>query len=124
MNITKIMEKRYSTKAFDSSKKISDEIWKQIEDSLRLAPSSVNSQPWHFIIAETSEGKERMTLATKEKFDFNTQKILDSSHTVLFCNKLSLPETYQMHLLDKEEKDGRYPNDEMKQMMMGGRKTL
>ena len=31
MNITKIMEKRYSTKAFDSSKKISDEIWKQID---------------------------------------------------------------------------------------------
>ena len=29
-----------------------------------------------------------------------------------------------MHLLDKEEKDGRYPNDEMKQMMMGGRKTF
>ena len=45
-----------------------------------------------------------MTLATKEKFDFNTQKILDSSHTVLFCNKLSFDsETYQMHLLDKEE---------------------
>lgn len=121
MNLTQALEKRYSTKSFDATKKIPDDVWSQIEDSLRLAPSSTNVQPWHFIIASTEEGKKRITKGTEEPFHFNTSKILDASHVVLFCTKTTVDEAYLQHVLEKEDADGRYKDDEVKQMMHGGR---
>lgn len=42
MNVQDIVQKRYSTKSFDASKKISAEDFAQIEAALRYGPSSVN----------------------------------------------------------------------------------
>ena len=53
MNLIEVMNERYSTKKFDKTKKISDEDMKQITELLRLSTSSVNAQPWHFIIASS-----------------------------------------------------------------------
>ena len=39
---------RYATKKFDPDKKIPDEVWKALEQSLVLAPSSFGMQPWKF----------------------------------------------------------------------------
>lgn len=50
MNITEIVRQRYSTKSFDPSKKIAAENFAHIEAALRNSPSSVNMQPWHFIV--------------------------------------------------------------------------
>ncbi len=36
---------RYATKQFDPSKKIPDDIWKALEESLVLKPSSFGLQP-------------------------------------------------------------------------------
>ena len=52
MNVQDIVQKRYSTKSFDASKKISAEDFAQIEAALRYSPSSVNIQPWHFVITD------------------------------------------------------------------------
>ncbi len=124
MNLINALETRYSTKAFDSHKIIPEEIWSQVEAALRLSPSSTNAQPWHFIIASTTEGKKRLTKGTEGLYAFNSQKILDASHVVLFCSRTDMDEDFLHHILEKEDKDGRYATPELKEMMDGGRKMF
>ena len=59
MNIAKIATTRRTTKAFDPARKLPAEVVDQIETLLRYSPSSVNSQPWHFVIVSSDEGKGR-----------------------------------------------------------------
>ena len=42
MNLTEILNNRYSAKEFDTTKKISDADFEQIKSLLRLSPSSTN----------------------------------------------------------------------------------
>lgn len=109
MNLKDIAEKRYSTKVFDPKRKISTTDFEQIRALLRLSPSSVNSQPWHFIVAHTPEGKTRIRSGTRgEAFSFNDAKLRDASHAILFCVKTGIDDAYLRHLLAREEEDGRF----------------
>ena len=121
MNLIKTLNWRYSTKEFDPNKKVSEEDFKQIKALLRMSPSSTNIQPWHFIIASSDEGKARIAKGTQGFFHFNSKKVTDASHVIVFCSKTSADEDYMLHLLEKEDADGRYPNDEIKQGMHGAR---
>ncbi|MCB5358332.1 oxygen-insensitive NAD(P)H nitroreductase [Vibrio lentus] len=121
MNIVQNAKSRYSTKAFDSSIKLSDEQILAIKELLRLSPSSVNSQPWHFIIASSSSAKERIARATQGDYVFNEQKILNASHVLVLCTKESIDEVYLNLLLENEERDGRFANEEIKQGQRNGR---
>lgn len=121
MNLTHALTKRYSTKSFNPEKKIPVDVWSQVEDALRLSASSTNIQPWHFVIASTEEGKQIITKGTEGPYNFNTQKILDASHVVLFCSMTDVSEDFLQKLLEKEDADGRYKDEEVKQMMHGGR---
>jgi nitroreductase/dihydropteridine reductase len=64
MNIIESLNRRYSVKEFDATKKISNEDFNKIKDLLRLSASSVNGQPWHFVIANTDEGKKQISKST------------------------------------------------------------
>ena len=99
---------RYSCKAFDPSKKISDADFAQLQDILRMTPSSVNTQPWHFIVASTDQGKTRMAKGAQGPFAYNEPKITNASHVILFCVKTELEDAHLEALLDQEEADGRY----------------
>ncbi|MBV0932113.1 oxygen-insensitive NAD(P)H nitroreductase [Marinobacterium weihaiense] len=116
MNITETMQTRYSTKVFDAQRTIPQDKIDQLISALRLSPSSVNSQPWHFIVAATAAGKRRLTRGTQGVFQANERKILDASHVVLFCARTSVEDDYLQHLLETEDADGRFEQDEQKTM--------
>lgn len=122
MNLQETLNWRYTTKEFDTTKKISEEDMAQVKNLLRMSPSSVNLQPWHFIVAETTEGKARMTKGTQGFFHFNEPKITNASAVVLFCSKTSAgaDDAYFKHLLEVQDKDGRFPNEDIKNGMYGG----
>lgn len=124
MNLIEIMNNRYSTKKFDKTKKISQENLNQLKELLRLSASSVNSQPWHFIIASTEEGKKKISKSTQGFFVFNDEKVLDASHVVVLCSRTSMDDDYLQHVLEKEAKDGRFVNDEIKNGMHNARNTF
>ncbi|WP_369049297.1 oxygen-insensitive NAD(P)H nitroreductase [Tenacibaculum sp. UWU-22] len=113
-NIKEVLNWRYSTKSFDKTKKISLENEENIKALLQLSPSSINSQPWHFVIAKTDEGKKRLAKGVSGFFSFNQQKVLNASHVVLFCAKTEIDTLYLQHIVDKEFQDGRYANEEYK----------
>ena len=112
MLLESFLKKRYSTKLFQN-KKIPQDIWQQMEEALRFSASSTNLQPWHFIIADSKAGKERLTKGTVD-YPFNTSKILGSSHVVLFCAKLDAQEPYLLKVLNQEGEDGRFHDEKSK----------
>ena len=91
MSFLEIAQKRYATKAY-RNEKISEAKIKELAEILRLAPSSVNSQPWKFVII----GDEALKADLAAHSFFNEQKIKDASHlVVLFAyDDIAAFETY------------------------------
>ena len=125
-DITYYAKKRQSAKAYDPSKKISAENIEKIKELLRYSPSSVNAQPWHFVIACTEEGKNRVTKGTDNFYPFNSKSILDASHVVVFASRLEATENHLQNVLTQEERDGRFDADPegFKEGMDSGRKMF
>ena len=71
MDIISVALKRHSTKAFDASKKLTAEEAEKIKTLLQYSPSSTNSQPWHFIVASTEEGKARVAKSAAGTYVFS-----------------------------------------------------
>ncbi|WP_439234580.1 oxygen-insensitive NAD(P)H nitroreductase [Lonepinella koalarum] len=114
MNTSVFTAQRYSTKAFDASRKISAGDWENIQDALRQSPSSVNIQPWHFVIGSDDAGKARIAKAFTN-YPFNTNKVLDASHVVVFASRVHASDEFLNAILEQEDKDGRYAKVEDKQ---------
>lgn len=80
MSFLDIAQKRYTTKKYDSSKKIDEHTIEKLKEILRLSPSSINSQPWKFTYVADEEIKSRLA-----EFSLgNREKVLDASHIVIF----------------------------------------
>ncbi|MCK9343786.1 MAG: oxygen-insensitive NAD(P)H nitroreductase [Massilibacteroides sp.] len=124
MNITEALNYRYAVKSFDSTQKISAEDFEQITNILQLSPSSTNLQPWHFIIAKNEEGLKRIAKGANGFYKFNEPKIMDASHAIVFCTKAYADETHLQKILEKEEKDKRFPEAQFKFQMDGARRLF
>ena len=121
MDIVSIALQRYSTKAFDASKKLTAEEAEKIKTLLRYSPSSTNSQPWHFIVASTEEGKARVAKSAAGGYSFNERKMLDASHVVVFCTKIAMDDAWLEKVVDQEDADGRFATPEAKAANHKGR---
>ena len=114
MDIIKALERRYSAKEFDPTKKIDNKTLEDIKILLQKSPSSTNIQPWHFVIATSEEGKSRIAKGTQGFFSFNEKKVLDASAVVVFATRITADETFLNHILEKEDADGRFAQAEFK----------
>ena len=123
-NITEAMSWRYSTKEFDTNKKISAEDFQSLKDILRLSPSSTNIQPWHFVIADDEAGKARIAKGTEGMYEFNDAKVKDASHVIVFCSRVYADDEFLNEVLDKEEADGRFAEPKFKEQMHQTRKMF
>ncbi|MHA1539461.1 MAG: oxygen-insensitive NAD(P)H nitroreductase [Alphaproteobacteria bacterium] len=121
-DITEYAKTRHSAKAFDADKKISDENIKKIKELLRYSASSVNGQPWHFILASSDEAKSKIAQSAEGPYLFNKEAILNASHVVVFCSKLDIEEDFLLRVLEQEDKDDRFKLDpNFKENMHQGR---
>ena len=121
MDIVAAAKKRYSTKAYDPNRRVPEEIMQQIYDVLRNSPSSVNSQPWHFIVASTPEAKARLAKGVQGQFSYNEPKILNASHVILFCTRVDTEGGHLDALLEQEQRDGRFKDEAAKAGQAKGR---
>lgn len=114
MDVALAINRRYAAKSFDPEKKMGGETMEVILSALQNCPSSVNIQPWHFIVADTQSGKRRVAKAT-ENFPFNTPRVMDASLVVVFASRIIADERFLDAILAKEAQDGRYAKPEFKQ---------
>jgi len=108
MDILSAAKKRHTAKAYDSERRIPEEVMQQVYDLLRNSASSVNSQPWHFIVANTPEGRARIAKATQGGYVYNAAKVNDASHVIVLCARVDMDEAHMDALLEQEERDGRF----------------
>ena len=78
---------RYATKVFDSSKKIHEDTWDAIEQSMVLTPSSFGLQPWKFITITNDKIKTELI-----PHSWNQPQTTDCSHLVVLCAKKNVSE--------------------------------
>ena len=77
---------RYTSKNYDPSRKVSQEDLDVFLEALRLSASSINSQPWKFIVLESDDAKMRMHNTFANKYQFNQPHIMEGSHVILFAH--------------------------------------
>ena len=74
-----IVLNRRSVKVFDKNVKIDHEEMLQILEETTKAPSSINMQPWRFIVVDSEEGKNKLRPLVK----FNTRQNDTSAAMIL-----------------------------------------
>ena len=80
MNFKTIAENRYTTKKYDPTRKIPEELVQELREILRLSPSSINSQPWRFTFIGNQDLKEELSGYSMH----NEEKVKQASHLVVF----------------------------------------
>ncbi|WP_345830547.1 oxygen-insensitive NAD(P)H nitroreductase (plasmid) [Pantoea sp. BRR-3P] len=114
MTLNDAVARRHTVKAFEGGKSLPQDEIETLLNVLRNSPSSVNSQPWHFVVASTAAGREQMAKSTDGAFVYNSPKVLNASHVIALCMRTDLDEAHLQHVLAQEEADGRFAKPEGK----------
>lgn len=101
------LKTRYTTKRYDETKRISQADLDVIYEAIRLSASSINSQPWKFIVIESDEAKARLHNTFENKFQFNQPHIKAASHTILFAHKTHYSRADYEKVIDRDILNGR-----------------
>lgn len=80
---------RYATKQFDVERKIGDETWATLEQSLVLTPSSFGLQPWKFLVITDQAVREELV-----PHSWGQRQVADCSHLVVMAVRKSVDEAY------------------------------
>ncbi|WP_337023799.1 MULTISPECIES: oxygen-insensitive NAD(P)H nitroreductase [unclassified Pantoea] len=114
MTLNDAVARRHTVKAFASGKSLPQEEIETLLNVLLNSPSSVNSQPWHFVVASTPEGREQIAQSTTGAFVYNGPKVLNASHVIALCMRTDLDDAHLQNVLAQEEQDGRFAKPEGK----------
>ncbi|MBK1715203.1 oxygen-insensitive NAD(P)H nitroreductase [Rubrivivax gelatinosus] len=110
--VTELMLQRHTAKAFDPTFSLDAEQRQAIDDLLRLAPSSTNTQPWHFVVAESAEGRQRIAEAMAGPYAYNVPKTTQAALVVVIAARTGVDDAYLEALLAQEQQDGRFVSDQ------------
>ncbi|MGK9174506.1 oxygen-insensitive NAD(P)H nitroreductase [Yokenella regensburgei] len=102
---------RHTVKAFEPGKTLPQDLIDTLLNVLHNSPSSVNSQPWHFVVASTVEGRAAIAKSTAGAFIYNEPKVLNASHVIALCMRTDITEEHLQNVLAQESEDGRFVAD-------------
>lgn len=83
------MNWRYACKKFDPNKIIREADWNILVETLHLAPSSYNLQPWKFIVVQNKELRQQLFEAS-----WKQTAVTDASHFVVLTYKEKMDEVH------------------------------
>ena len=83
--LTNAFKWRYATKAFDSSKILTEETWTTLQECMQLSPSSFGLQPWHFLHIKSSDLREKLLPNT-----WGQKQVVDCSHYLVLCTRTDI----------------------------------
>lgn len=67
MNFLELVNRRQSTRKYDTTRAIEPQKIANIIEAARLAPSACNAQPWHFIVVDEPELKNKVADAASAR---------------------------------------------------------
>lgn len=94
---------RNATKHFDKELIVPDHKIEVLLETLRLAPSSINLQPWKFVVVKNKALRKEL-----RELAMNQPQITDASHLLLLCSRKGIDAAYFDRLvqLEKSQNDG------------------
>lgn len=98
---------RKTTKKYDADRKVSEDDLQVLFAALRLTASSINSQPWKFIVIESEQARERMAKTYSRMHEYNKPHVFESSQFILFAHNPRYRRENFDHVVDKYIEDGR-----------------
>ncbi len=107
----KILEQlnwRYAVKKFDAIRKVSDEDWNMLEQSLILAPSSFGLQPYKFVVVTDDKLKAELMPAA-----YGQTQIADCSHLVVVAYKKVLTDADIEHFVERNMEVRNQPHEQL-----------
>ncbi|MCG7588356.1 NAD(P)H-dependent oxidoreductase [Photobacterium sp. OFAV2-7] len=114
------LNNRYTAKKYDATKRISAEDMNVIKEAIRLSASSINSQPWKFIVIESDEAKQRFHDTFANIHQFNQPHAKEASHIILFAHNPRFTKDNYKKVVDVEVTSGHLPADMYDNMLHGG----
>lgn len=101
-NFFELVSFRQSDRAFDPNRPVEEEKIRKILETVRLAPSACNSQPWHFIVVDDPEIKNKLADAVASKvLNMNHFAKQAPVHIVIVEEKPNLSASFGSWIKDK-----------------------
>lgn len=91
---------RYATKVFDPNKKIPGDQFELLLECLRLSPSSIDIQPWKFIVVNDINTRRELV-----KLSMLQTQLSEASHLVILCSLTDMDSRYIDKLITLEKKE-------------------
>jgi nitroreductase/dihydropteridine reductase len=105
--IIKDLSTRHTVKKYDASRKIPQEDLDVLYEAMRLSASSINSQPWKFIVIESDAAKQRLSNTFVNMHEYNKKHVFDSSQVILFAHNPKYTRENYAKVVDKGIEDKR-----------------
>jgi len=98
-----LASQRQSDRAFDADRPVEKEKLERMLEAGRLAPSACNSQPWHFIVVDDPELKNKVADATSGKVvGFNHFTKQAPVHILIVEEKVNFTSAFGSFVKDKK----------------------
>ncbi|CAM4132656.1 NAD(P)H-dependent oxidoreductase [Vibrio neonatus] len=117
--IIKDLNSRYTAKKYDANKRISAEDMEVLKEAIRLSASSINSQPWKFVVIESEAAKQRFHDTFANMHQFNQPHAKEASHIILFAHNPKYTKDDYRKVVDVEVSSGHLPADMYDNMLNG-----
>src|SRR5476649_2451753 len=108
---------RYATKFFDATKKIPADVWKTLEQSLVLTPTSYGLQPYKFLVIDNPAKRAELL-----PHSWGQKQVVDASHFVVFTARTEMKEADVDKLIQRTKELRKLPEgafNPYRDMMMG-----
>ncbi|WP_027386389.1 NAD(P)H-dependent oxidoreductase [Chryseobacterium gregarium] len=118
MSLIEDLNWRHAVKAYDPTKKVSEEDLNKILEAARLAPTSSGLQPFRVVVVENQELKEKMVRGA-----LNPEVMRDCSHVLVFAawdrySDEKIDQVYDLHTDVRDLPRGRFSSytDKIKEL--------
>ena len=98
---------RHTVKKYDASRKVPQADLDILFEAMRLSASSINSQPWKFIVLESDAAKTRLSKTFVNMHEYNKKHVFDSSQVILFAHNPKYTRDDYAKVVDKGIADKR-----------------
>ena len=101
------LSSRHTVKKYDASRKVPQADLDILFEAMRLSASSINSQPWKFIVLESDAAKTRLSKTFVNMHEYNKKHVFDSSQVILFAHNPKYTRDDYAKVVDKGIADKR-----------------
>ncbi|WP_424988080.1 nitroreductase family protein [Microbulbifer sp. S227A] len=98
---------RKTSKRYDPTRRVTQDKLDVLYEALRLTASSINSQPWKFIVVDSEPAKRRLESTFARKNPHNRKHVADAHQVILMAHNPAYSRDDFAHVVDQDLANGR-----------------